>query len=237
MYQSLSKDKNSPTLLFLHGWAGSWQSWFPILARLKSQHNLYALNLPYPQDKILTLDDYCRFVLKFMEKEKLSHPVIIGHSLGGAIAAKIASEHPQLVNSIVLVSAAAIRHPLPRPWKLLQTISYPFRWLTKPFRSHIYRHLPLDTSDYEVLKTKNEKTTFKNLIQSDLTPIISRISCPTLILWGDQDSSTPLADGQRIHSLIPQSTFYSFPNSGHFFYLDHQQEFTQKIIDFVNRET
>lgn len=237
MYQSLLKDSHRPTLIFLHGWAGSWQTWHPILERLKDSYNLFAIKLPYPTDKALNLDDYCQFVLNFIEKEKLDHPVIIGHSLGGAIAIKIAAEHPDTVSSIVLASAAAIRHPLPKLWRFLQTVIVPFKPALKSIRHLVYKLPPLNTSDYQVLTTSIEKTTFQNLITADLTNQLPQISCPTLILWGDEDSSTPLTDGLKIHSLIPQSTFYSFPNSGHFFFLDYQQEFSQKIIDFVTYET
>lgn len=233
MYKSLLKNKEKPTLLFLHGWAGSWQSWLPILGRLKDQYNLCAIDLPYPKAKTLNLDDYCQFVLDFIKKENIDQPVIVGHSLGGAIAAKIASKYPRSVSAIVLVSAAAIRHPLPTLWCFFQRFSF----LLKPFKSIALRITHLDATDYVALKTATEKNTFRNLIAADLTPILHQITCPTLILWGDQDTSTPIVDGLKIHSLVSQSTFFSFPNSGHFFYLDYQPEFTQKIIDFVENET
>jgi len=237
VYQSLSPNKNSPTLIFLHGWAGSWQTWHPILERLKGNYNLFAIKLPYPTNKALTLDDYCQFVLDFIKEKHLQKPILVGHSFGGAIAIKIASEHPKLVKSIVLASPAAIRHPLPKLWRALQTVVVPFKPALKSIRHLVYKLPPLRASDYQVLNTASEKTTFQNLLQSDLSNLIPKINCPALILWGDEDSSTPLTDGLKIHSLIPQSVFYSFPNSGHFFFLDHQQEFSQKIIDFISGET
>jgi pimeloyl-ACP methyl ester carboxylesterase len=237
MYQSLLKNSAAPTLLFLHGWGATWQSLFPILQGLGGKYNLYAIDLPYPKDKVLTLDDYCQFVLNFIKKEHLQKPVLVGHSLGGAIASKIAIDHPEAITSIVLCAAASIRHQLPIHWRLLQAISTPFKPLIKPIRHLIYRHLPLNASDYQVLSTPIEKSTFQNLIKADLTPYLPQICLPTLILWGDNDLSTPLSDGLMIHSLIPNSIFLSFPNTGHFFYLDYPDKTITAITSFVDNDT
>ena len=237
MYQSLLKKPGSPSLVFLHGWGSSWQSWYPILRGLEGKYNLHAIDLPYPQDKILSLDDYCQFVLDFIKKEHLTRPVLVGHSLGGAIASKIAVDHPEIISAIVLAAAASIRHPLPQPWRLLQTIATPFKPHLQPFRKLIYKVPRLNSSDYQVLNTQVEKTTFQNLIKTDLTAELSQITCPTLILWGDDDPSTPVADGFKIHSLIPNSVFISFPHTGHFFYLDYPEKTIDAITDFVKDDS
>jgi non-heme chloroperoxidase len=231
VYQSLLKRKNHPTLIFLHGWASSSQCWLPILGRLTNKYNLYAIDLPYPKDKVQTLESYCQFILDFIKTEKIVHPVLVGHSLGGAIAAKIAADYPKEIKSLVLVSAAVVRHQLPSYIKFFQKFSR----VLHPIRRPLLKLFKLDASDYIVLKTNSEKQTFQNLLKSDLSNKINKITCPTLILWGDTDRSTPISDGRLTHQLIPQSQFYSF-SGGHFFFLDHQPEFTQKIINFVDHE-
>jgi len=226
----------SSSLVFLHGWAGSSTSWTPITERLKSQFPVFTPNLPYPKNKTLALNDYCRFVIEFLKSNKIKNPILIGHSLGGAIATQIASSNPKIPKSIILLSPASIRHLLPQPWRFLQSFTLPLKPIIRPFRKQILKLAHLDASDYEILKTKDEKDTFKNLVHHDQSQTLSKISCPTLILWGDQDSSTPLSDGQKINSLIKKSVFKTFPNSGHFFYLDYQQEVADAITDFIKNE-
>jgi pimeloyl-ACP methyl ester carboxylesterase len=225
----------SPSLVFLHGWAGSSTSWIPITERLKSQFPVFTPNLPYPKNKTLTLNDYCQSVLEFLKSHKIKKPVLIGHSLGGAIATQIASNYPSLPQAIILLSSASIRHQLPQPWRFLQPLISPFNNILRPFRHQLLKLAHLDASDYETLNTKIEKDTFRHLIHHDQSSSLSKISCPALILWGDQDISTPLSDGQKIHSLIKNSVIKTFPNSGHFFYLDYQQEVAQAITDFIKK--
>ncbi|PIU73392.1 hypothetical protein COS78_02595 [Candidatus Shapirobacteria bacterium CG06_land_8_20_14_3_00_40_12] len=225
----------SPSLVFLHGWAGSSASWAPITERLKLKFSIFAPNLPYPENQTLTLNNYCQFVVEYLKSNKIKNPVLIGHSLGGAIATQIASDYPHLPGAIILLSSASIRHRLPKPWRSLQPLISPFKSILRPFRHQILKLAHLDASDYEILNTKSEKDTFRNLIHHDQTPFLSKISCPTLILWGENDTSTFLSDGQKIHSLIKNSTLKTFPNSGHFFYLDNQQEVAQAITDFVKK--
>ena len=232
MYQSAINPKK-PSLVFLHGWADSSTSWLPILNKLKTKFNLYAPDLPYPQNQTLTLNDYCQYVLAFLKSKKIKSPILVGHSLGGAIATQIASSNPKIPKSIILLSSASIRHLLPQPWRFLQSFTLPLKPIIRPFRKQILKLAHLDASDYEILKTKDEKDTFRNLIHHDQRQTLSKISCPTLILWGDQDSFTPLSDGQKINSLIKKSVFKTFPNSGHFFYLDYQQEVADTITDFI----
>lgn len=224
-------DKNKPNLLFLHGWATTWESLFPPINQLKTNFNIYAPNLPHPKNKVLTLDDYCQFVLGFIETEKISKPIIIGHSLGGAITTKIAVDHPKLASKIILMSAASIRHQLPQPWLFFQKFSP----LLRPFRSIALKISRLDAADYTVLKTKIEKDTFRNLIHYDQSATLHQIKIPTLILWGDDDTSTFLSDGKLIHSLIKDSIFKSFPKTGHFFYLDHPTEISELIANFATK--
>lgn len=216
-------------LVFLHGWGTTWESLYPLVNSLKESYNVYHPNLPYPQDKVLNLDDYCQFVIDFLKKEKIKNPILVGHSLGGAISCKIAIDHPNKIKKIILLSAAAIRHELPNHIKLFQKFSKPLHF----FRQPILKILKLDASDYIALKTDIEKQTFRNLIHHDLTPQLHQITIPTLILWGDEDTSTPITDGQKIHSLIKNSIFKSFPKTGHFFYLTHSQEVVDLISNFA----
>ena len=190
---------------------------------------MFTPNLPYPTDKVLTLDDYCQYILDFIKKEKITKPILIGHSLGGAIATKIATDDPKVTSKIVLLSAASVRHSLPPHLKFFQKFSK----ILHPFRKTILKLLQLDASDYIVLKTDIEKQTFRNLIAADQRLSLSKINIPTLILWGESDKSAPIEDGHIIHRLIPNSIFKSYP-SGHFFYLDYPDKVTQETISFLN---
>jgi len=236
MFKSVISPRTK-NLLFLHGWGTNRQSLFPLIGLLKDRYNIFAPDLPWPDLTPLSLDDYVRFVLDLITREKISRPVIIGHSLGGAIATKIAATNPRSLSGLVLLSAASIRHPLPQPWQTLQRLTAPLKPLLHPVRKLALKLARLDASDYLQLTTPAEKTTFRRLISADLTPLLSSVNCPTLILWGETDPSTPLSDARTLNRLIKNSRLHTFPGSGHFFYLDHPAEVAAEITAFIRHET
>jgi len=247
-YSSVTPKKNSKNLVFLHGWGGSWQSWYPILERLKNDFNLYAPDLPgFSNEPIQIpyhLDNYVDFVINFLKAQKIKNPILIGHSFGGAIATKIAADQCFPLEKIILVDAAAIRHPYsPRQKLTINTVSSIKKILSLPIIKTIlppiqkiyYRATHQQDSDYAALKDQPIlQKTFQNLIQHDLSKILHLIKIPTLVVWGENDLSTPLDDGQKINSLIPRSKIIVYKNSSHFSYLENQDIFVTDIKKFIN---
>jgi pimeloyl-ACP methyl ester carboxylesterase len=239
MYSSVI-DSKKPNLVFLHGWGGCWQSWYPILERLKKDFNLYAPDLPgFGQEPIPNpyhLENYVDFVINFIKKNKIKNPILIGHSFGGAIISKIAADKSISFPKMILVDAASIRHPYSTPQKikfqLINSLKKVF-----PFTQDIYYKIfKLQNSDYAAIKNNPIlRQTFKNVIQQDLTNDLPKIEIPTLIIWGKNDVSTPLSDGQKIHQLISNSQLIVFSDTSHFSYLDDQEQFVTEVKNFINQ--
>ena len=236
-YSSITK-KSQINLVFLHGWGGCWQSWYPILERLKNDYNLYAPDLPgFGNEPISTsynLENYVDFVVNFITKNKIKNPILIGHSFGAAIISKIAANKLINTSKIILVDAASIRHPY-SPYQKIK-----FRLINSlkkiiPFTQDIYYKIfKLQNSDYAALKGNPIlQQTFKNVIQQDLTEELSKIDTSTLIIWGKNDTSTPLSDGIIMQKLIPNSTLKIFNDTSHFSYLDDQQQFITEVVNFI----
>ncbi len=248
-YFSTTNSKKSETLVFLHGWGGSWASWSPILERLKEDFNLFAFDLPgfgnQPIQIPYHLDNYVDFVINLLKTRKIKNPILIGHSFGGAVITKIAADQKYRLNKIILVDAAAIRHPYsPRQLMTINTVSSIKKILSLPIIKTIlppiqkiyYKATHQQDSDYATLKDQPIlQKTFQNLIQHDLSKILHRIKVPTLVIWGENDLSTPLADGQKINSLIPRSKIIIYPNSSHFSYLENQDIFVNDIKKFIQK--
>jgi pimeloyl-ACP methyl ester carboxylesterase len=239
-YFSTTNSKNNPTLVFLHGWGGSWASWSPILERLKENFNLFAFDLPgfgnQKIDKSFNLDDYINFVIKILKTRKIKNPILIGHSFGGAIASKIAAKNLFLIKKLILVDSATIRHPYTQS----QKTKFKVLGILKKFfpfaRNFYYKITKLQNSDYAAIKNNPLlQKTFQNVIQTDLSSIISKIKTPTLIIWGGNDADTPLVDGQKINYLIPKSKLIIYPNSSHFSYLENQDTFVSDIKKFIQK--
>ena len=190
-------------MVFLHGWGGSWQSWAPIVERLKKNFTVYALDLPgfglSALPKPFSLDDYVAELVKFFEKQKIKKPVLIGHSFGGQIAAKFGKK-------VVGPSFRSFYYKI-RGWgnsDYLKAASSPFL-----------------------------QETAGKIFREDLSVELSRITLPTLIFWGEKDIDTPLNDGRESQAKIANAKLVVVPGAGHFSYLDDQELFCKEMIKFI----
>lgn len=77
------------------------------------------------------------------------------------------------------------------------------------------------------------RETLVNLVNEDLRGELSNIKQPCLLLWGENDDQTPLADGQLMAELIPDAGLVVFPNSSHFAFLENRERFKTIIKTFL----
>ncbi len=228
-------------LLFLHGWRSNKEVWGGVVEKLlviNKELSVFCLDLPGfgkspAPKKPFSVGDYAETVAEFIKKENLSNIILVGHSFGGRVGIKLASQFPNLVSKLVLVNSAGFVSKA-RHKNLITLIAK----LTKPFfvpnfmqglRKSIYRALGLE--DY--LATPMLQETFKKVIAEDLTADMQRITIPTLIIWGENDKETPVEFGERMKTLIPNSVLKILPNAGHFSFLDQPENFTKILNEFI----
>jgi pimeloyl-ACP methyl ester carboxylesterase len=233
-------------ILILHGWGRFTGSWMPIKELLEKQsYQVFYPPLPgldenQPLNRPWTIDDYVEWVKSYADKNNLSAFWLLGHSFGGRVAIKFAIKHSEKLKGLILVSAAGIRN------KKISKIYGLFVKLTKGinklsfipgyyfFRKAFYR-LILRKTDYVTLKTQTMKDTFKNVIEEDLTGQLKLIKTPTLILWGDKDKTTPLADGEFMKKSIPDSRLSIIADAPHMIHVHAPEKVSQEILSFAKR--
>lgn len=225
-------------LLFLHGWRSQKEIWNNVIAQLSS-HQVYALDLPgfgKSQTPLnpMTVGDYAGVVAGFIKKLDLKNVIIIGHSFGGRVGIKLAARHSELISKLVLVDSAGFAMSEGKK-NLINTAAKIVKPIFKPkfmqgLRKKIYN--AIGSEDY--VATPGVMTEiYVNTINEDLTEDMKKITSPTLIVFGDQDTATPPEFGERTHSLIPNSQFQILKNAGHFSFLDKSEEFESQLIDFI----
>lgn len=240
-----------PNLIFLHGWGASWQVWQPVLDRLKGKYNLYAPDLPgfgsHSISQPQKLENYTNYLTEYIKEHHIKKPIVIGHSFGGAVAAKTAIDQPKSIFKLVLVDSATIRHPY-LPQKITKiAIAKVFKaifslpllsQLQQSARLRYYQLIGLSQSDYSsTINNPHLRATLNSILKEDLSSELSKITIPTIVIWGSADDATPLTDGQRTHQLIPNSKFIVYQNGSHYSYLDNLDDFVEKIELFINYES
>jgi len=236
---------NGKTILLLHGWKNDLHSFDSIAQKLSETNHVIRVDLPglgqtETPKKDWNLDDYVEFVNNFMSKLNLTIDTIIGHSFGARIIIKGVSTKQIEAERIVLIGGAGIAKN-----KTIKNISIkivskigkmvllilPFASFKKRLRKKLYTTLG---SDY--LDSGNLKETYKNIINEDLTENARHLAIPTLLIWGRDDSATPLADGQRFSKLISRSDLKVIENAGHFVHVEKPDIVSKYIQEFISEE-
>jgi len=128
---------SGPTILCIHGLAGQMRHFtYALLDKLKSDYRLVIVDRPgsgystRPPEASATIFAQARTLAKFAEALRLDQPLVVGHSLGGAIALALALNHPEQVGGLALL--APLTHPqeeLPPVFRALAIRSPLMRWI------------------------------------------------------------------------------------------------------------
>ena len=167
--------------------------------------------------------------------------VLIGHSFGGRIAIKYAVKYPQKIEKLIMTGAAGIRHPLSIKKKMFFTLakigkmlfSLPgINILDKYAKILLYK--ATKEKDYNNASPRM-KEVMKNVIGEDLRPILNQIKTPTLLLWGRDDRSTPLSDGNTMHDSIENSEMRIIDHANHSLPYQKPEEFAKSVLQFIKK--
>ena len=73
-------------------------------------------------------------------------------------------------------------------------------------------------------------------VNEDLKHVMPLIKAPTLLIWGENDTATPLSDAKTMEKLIPDAGLVSFPGCGHYSFLDNPIGYKAVIKEFLKNE-
>lgn len=184
------------------------------------------------------VEEYTRLIEKLVEAEKIEAPTLLGHSFGGRVGILYASRHPE-VRRLVLVDAAGIK---PRRSLNYYRKVYTFKAakaLAKLFLGKEAAQRRIDamrarrgSSDYAGASPMM-RSILSKVVNEDLKSRLPLIKAPTLLIWGEADTATPLADAKTMDRLIPDSGLVSFPGCGHYSFLDNPGQFAAVLTSFL----
>jgi pimeloyl-ACP methyl ester carboxylesterase len=232
---------SGPAVLVLHGWGASIETVLPIVTGLEPVATVHALDLPgfgetdSPPEP-WGVEEYQAFVAAFMDSLSIERPTVVAHSNGGRIAIRMAATEPRRAPRLVLVDSAGIR---PK-----RTLRYHRRVAMAKVGKHAARLLGAPgerlrdalvgraaSADY--LAAGAMRPTLVRLVNADLREHLPHIRAPTLLIWGAEDTDTPVADGRLMERLIPDAGLVVFERAGHYSYLDQPARFATVVSHFL----
>jgi pimeloyl-ACP methyl ester carboxylesterase len=233
-----------PPLVFLHA-AGGVTPDDPLLAILARTHHVFAPFLPgYGEtDTCATLRDMLDFTLHTFDVVAalgLTDPVLVGHSMGGMIAAEMAATAPNDVSRLVLIAPAGLwleDHPIPDLFTLLP-YELPAWLFHDPVAGAAMMTAGRRPDDPEFLKTyliRNARqlgTAGKLLFpipERGLSERLYRVKARTLLIWGESDRLVPPVYAPAWQAALPGSRLVSIPEAGHMVTLEKPEAVAEAI--------
>jgi pimeloyl-ACP methyl ester carboxylesterase len=215
-------------LVLVHGLAGSWRWWRPVLPLLSVEHTVHLLDLPgfgrRPRVRAFQLDGTLDWLAAWARAAGLGPADVVGHSLGALLCTRLAARHPETVRRLVLVAPAGVPHrtaagsALPLALELLR--SRP-RLLTLLARDSI-RSGPFTIG-----------TAARAVVTADLRVDLRRVGASTLVVLGERDVLVPTRHGIELAGVLRNGRVVVLDGAGHVPMVDTPEAFSHELLSFL----
>lgn len=246
--------REQPSLLLLHGFANSLQSFRELAPRLADRHHVVAIDMPgYGlSDKPVDYDYHngpqADTMIAAARALGLSRVVYVGHSLGGAIALQAAIKDPDTAG-LVLLNPGILSTGVP---KIVQVTLPPLPrmsaklFASRDFRGNFLRRSYVDPSivteqviDDVMLGARSEgymqgmTSLMQQYAEGEEIALADRVRVPTLIPWGNEDRNKPADEADALQQLIPGSQLIRVPNAGHYVHEEAAEDVAAAILAWL----
>lgn len=232
------------TIILMHGW-GCDHTTLASVERVALQCGYRVINVDFPgfgrsqePSEVWGVEAYTAQIEDFIKELGITNPTLLGHSFGGRVGILYASRHDD-VNALILVDAAGIKpnRTLKYYWKVytfkaMKRLMYLFYGRKNAEKRLDARRAKAGSSDYASASPMMRRI-LSRVVNEDLTDRLPHIKAPTLLIWGENDTATPIADARKMERLIPGAGLVSFPGCGHYSFLDNPGQFAAVLRSFL----
>ena len=249
-YASMRVSRKKSTLVLLHGIGASADRWSCVSPTLSQYYQLIIpdiVGFGYSDKPTIeyTIDFFVGFFEDFLRKLEVESLSIIGASFGGYLAAEFTIRNPKKVDKLILAApAGAMRVSTRILDQYIMAALYPtYENTSRAFRDMAYEQgaVSEDTiRDFmNRMRLPNAKYAFMSTLlairdSKDLSTRLSRISVPTLLIWGANDRMIPLAYSKE-YTEIPNSQLTIIDNCGHTPFVEKPTEFNNIVLRFLKK--
>ncbi len=234
-------------VVLLHGWGSSIVPFKATIELLKKAYKVIAMDMPgfgqsdEPKES-WCVDDYADFVIEFLGKLNIKSAIFLGHSFGGRVIIKLFERDslPFEIPKIILVDSAGVK---PKKTFSQKVKIATYKTGKKILNTRIAKKLfpdALDTlqsksgsADYRAASPVMRQTMVR-VVNEDLTHLFPKVSPPTLLIWGENDSATPVSDALILEKMMPDAGKVILKNCGHFSFLDDSYTYLRVLASFLS---
>jgi len=240
IYYALHRNQSDgASVLLIHG-AGENHLVWPIGLRRLPGTIVYAIDLPGHGKSTgrgcATIEEYVDWIISFMKATRLDRALLIGHSMGGAIAQLCGLKHPDKVTGLVLVATSARLRVAPQLLQLTESdfaaaVDLVSQWEWGPLVPDDIRRL----GKQQLLQIGSQVLLddYRACDAFDVRDQLSEINAPALIIAGEADQMTPLTHAMFLAQQLPHARLASVPHAGHMVMMEASEIVTRAVAEFV----
>ncbi len=257
LFYVLAGPATGTRLVFLHGLGGTQSTWQMVLPHLAEHFRVCALDLPghgqsdkpAPAQTDYSLGSLASGVAQAMETLRLTPAVLIGHSLGGAVALTLALQHPDRVRALVLVDSLGLGNEInpelldhieaqpsqEEARKLLDLFFYDKRHVLDSGVEDLY-HQQQSPGTHEAVRAVATGTMNRSGQLTNLPERLGDVSAPVLVLWGAEDQVIPARHATSASERLRGAQMKILAGAGHVPQIEQAEQFTQVLEDFLRAQ-
>ena len=230
---SVHQGSGAPVVL-LHGLSGSHRWWLETIPALVASG--FRVHVPelvgfggsrraVRQPDLAEMADV---VQRWMGAMGLERAHLVGHSMGGQVSIHLTALYPERVDRLVLVSASGIPRAitLREAARFVTEVALPRAWV----RPRFVTTLALDAFR---AGPRALALATRYVLNDDVRPLLPRIACRTLLLWGALDPLTPVEQGARMAAALPDARLVVLPRAAHIPMIEEPRRFNHALVDFL----
>jgi pimeloyl-ACP methyl ester carboxylesterase len=251
-----------PAVILVHGLACSAEFWQYNVADFAQEYRVYALDLIGFGRSDKNVDEFtlaygASFIAGFMDTLGIERAALVGNSLGGAICAQFSVQYPRRLDKLILVDSAGLGRelqfflrlwsvpilggmifgPYQRTFRLLaKLVFYDWSAVDEEWLADAAAVLSLPGVRENALATARIGVDLRGQREElfrGLHGQLSRMTVPTLIIWGSHDLAVPVSHAYTAQDLIPNSRVRIMERCGHIPQMERPQEFNRLVLDFL----
>lgn len=225
-------NKDGKTLVFLHGWGQNIE----MMKRLADNfQNNDVIIVDFPghgrseePKEVWTLYDFTEMIHELLKSLDVENPILIGHSFGGKVSLIYASKYN--IDRLILFGSPFKTKKNPNSLKVKFLKKMKNAPVMKNFAEFAKKHM--GSEDYRNASSVMRDILVKH-VNEDITQLVKRIKCPTIIIWGDNDKAVPLEDAYELSSFIKDSAVIVYDGCTHYAYLERLGQTISVISSFI----